>query len=288
MQPPPVPRDPQITVFGPASWNRIVVVDELPAPVPHMAFARNWFDTVGGTSAGKALHLAGLGRRVRLDALLGPDAAGAHIASALSRAGLEVRTHVAARSEQHLNLMTPGGERVSLYLATPDDPSASATDASLLDGVDLAVLDLAVRSAELIPAARRLGTPIWTDLHDYDGRSSFHEPFLAAATAVFMNADAVEDPWSLLEGCIAAGPRLAICTLGAEGAIALDAEGARFRTPAAPARIVDTNGAGDAFFSGFLDAWLASPGDVDAALAGGAKHAPIALGSVHLHPSLGA
>jgi sugar/nucleoside kinase (ribokinase family) len=278
----------RIAVVGPASWNRMVVLDALPEPVPHMEFAREWFDTIGGTSAGKALHLTALGRDTVLDALLGDDEAGDRIRDALSGAGVALRAHRAARSEQHLNLMTPAGARLSLYLATPDDPEQAAVDPQVLDGVDIAVLDLAPRSGELIPEARERGIPVWTDLHDYDGESAFHRPFLEGAQAVFMNADKTDDPWALLARCIDAGPGIAVCTLGAEGAIALDAYGRRAEVAAAPADIVDTNGAGDAFFSGFLDAWLDTAGDLDASLAGGARQAVVALSTRHLHPVLGA
>jgi sugar/nucleoside kinase (ribokinase family) len=275
----------RILVAGAVSWNRMVVLDALPEPVPHMEFARAWFDALGGTSAGKALHLHGLGREVVLDALLGPDDAGDHVREALARAGVSLRLHAANATEQHLNLMTPAGARLSLYLASPDDADAAATDPSLLDGVEVAVLDLAPRSAELIPAARERGIPIWTDLHDYDGESAFHRPFLEAAEVVFMNADRTDDPWALLARCLDAGPRIAVCTLGAEGAIALDSDGRRTSVPAAPAQVVDTNGAGDAFFAGFLDAHLAGA-DVGAALTAGTRQAVVALSTRQLHPSL--
>jgi len=277
----------RILVVGPVSWNRMVVLDELPATVPHMEFARDWFDALGGTSAGKSLHLHAPGRDVVLDALAGPDEAGDRIRATLERAGVPARLHRAARSEQHLNLMTPAGARLSLYLATPDEPEAAATAASVLDGAALAVLDLAPRCVGLLSAARAAGIPVWTDLHDYDGVSEFHRPFLEAAEVVFMNADRTDDPWALLTRCVAAGPRVAVCTLGAEGAIALDAEGGRWSVPAEPARVVDTNGAGDAFFAGFLDAHLAGAG-VGESLTRGARQAVDALASRGLHPALDA
>ena len=275
----------RILVAGAVSWNRMVVLDALPEPRPHMEFAREWFDALGGTSAGKALHLHALGREVVLDALVGADEAGHRIRQALADAGVPTRLHRAARSEQHLNLMTPAGERVSLYLASPDEADAAATAAEVLDDVDLAVLDLAPRSAELIVAARERGIPIWTDLHDYDGENAFHEPFLEAAEVVFMNADRTDDPWRLLARCLDAGPRLAVCTLGADGAVALDASGRRESTPARPADVVDTNGAGDAFFAGFLDAWLRGE-ELAPALRSGARQAVVALETRQLHPLL--
>jgi sugar/nucleoside kinase (ribokinase family) len=276
----------RILVAGPATWNRMVVLDALPQPTPHMEFARDWFDTVGGTSAGKAVHLHALGREVVLDALLAADDAGDRVRAALARTGVPVRLHAAARTEQHLNLMTPAGARLSLFLATPDESGADAASPAVLDDADLAVLDLAPRSAELLAPARERGIPIWTDLHDYDGESAFHCPFLEAAEVVFMNADRTDDPWRLLARCIDAGPRIAVCTLGAEGAIALDARGRRVSAPAVPAEVVDTNGAGDAFFAGFLDAHLGGA-DAGDALAAGAHQAVAALASRHLHPALG-
>src|SRR5690606_24762148 len=144
------------------------------------------------------------------------------------------RLHGAARSEQHLNLMTPAGARLSLYLASPDEPDAAAVASEVLDGADLAVLDLAPRSAELIAPARERGIPIWTDLHDYDGESAFHRPFLEAAEVVFMNADRTDDPWQLLARCLEAGPRLAVGTLRADGALAPPAGRPPASTPRAP------------------------------------------------------
>jgi hypothetical protein len=52
---------PHVVVCGPASWNHLISLDRLPEPVPHMQFAESAWHTVGGTSAGKAAHLAALG-----------------------------------------------------------------------------------------------------------------------------------------------------------------------------------------------------------------------------------
>jgi len=50
-----------------------------------------------------------------------------------------------------------------------------------------------------------------------------------------------------------AGARWAICTLGARGAVALGRDEGWVEVPAVPVgRVVDTNGAGDAFVAGAL------------------------------------
>ncbi|QAY61763.1 carbohydrate kinase family protein [Microbacterium protaetiae] len=256
-----------------------------------MQFALDERETIGGTSAGKALGLAGFGRDPVLYALLGGDVEGRRVADALRTAGVTLIAGLAPATERHLNLMTAAGERVSLYLSAPgeaDDESCAATAASLTDALQAAeaiVLDLSPEARRLIPRARATGRPIWTDVHDYDGIATFQRPFIAAADAVFMNADGIGDPIRFLHAVIDQGASLAVCTLGADGAVGVDAAGREHRVPAAPVEVVDTNGAGDAFMAGVLDATLAGA-DLPEALAAGARHAASVLSTPHLHPRL--
>jgi len=279
-----------VLIAGPASWNRIVELDRLPEPVPHMQFALGDWETVGGTSAGKALSLASLGRAVTLHTLLGGDIEGDRVRDALAAAGVDLLIGDGVATERHLNLMTRDGGRVSLYLATPqprdDAPSPEAIDA--MSDAAAIVLALAPLSVALIPAARAAGRPIWTDIHDYDGTAEFHRPFIEAADAIFMNADGIGgDPLPFMERCITGGASLVVCTLGADGAVAVDARMLRHRVPAEPVDVLDTNGAGDAFMAAVLDATL-SGADVPDALRAGARHAASVLTTRHLHPSLDA
>ncbi|MET0828737.1 MAG: carbohydrate kinase family protein [Microbacterium sp.] len=282
-----------VFISGPASWNRLVYLDHLPEPVPHMQFATEEYETLGGTSAGKALGLVGLGRNVVLHTLLSTDPDGVRVRRVLTESGIRLLAPESDATERHVNLMTRSGERVSLYLSSPTSPGATADDELTTAMTDAAalVLDLSVRSRDLLPAARATGVPIWTDLHDYDGDSEFHRPFLEAADAVFLNADRLPgDPWDFLEATVAAGASLAVCTLGARGAIAVassDRGMQRHEVAAVPVVVRDTNGAGDAFMSAVLDASLAGA-DVDSALRAGAAHAATVLTTKHLHPSLDA
>jgi len=276
-----------VFIAGPASWNSIVVLDRLPEPVPHMQFAEDSWDTVGGTSAGKALSLTGLGRSVLLYALAADDEHAVRVQAALADAGVPTHWGPAEATERHVNLMTRQGGRVSLYLASPSATDGAEDEelrAAMADA-DAIVLDLAAEPLRLLPLARETGRPIWVDVHDYDGEAEFHRPFLEAADAVFCNADRLEDPVAFLQSTIAAGATLAVCTLGAEGAVAVDAGGAVHRVGAVPVEVVDTNGAGDAFLAGVLDASLAGASVPDA-LAAGARSASSVLGTRHLHPLL--
>ncbi|MEV7607958.1 PfkB family carbohydrate kinase [Microbacterium sp. NPDC089320] len=276
-----------VFIAGPASWNSIVVLDRLPEPVPHMQFAEESWETVGGTSAGKALALAALGRSALLYALTADDEPGRRVRDALERAGVSARWATSDATERHLNLMTRQGGRVSLYLASPS-VTHGEDDADLvaaMSDADVIVFDLAAEPLRLLPVAIATGRPIWVDVHDYDGESEFHRPFLAAADAVFCNADRLADPVLFLRSCIDAGASLAVCTLGADGAVAIDADGTEHRVAAVPVDVVDTNGAGDAFLAGVLDARLAGAG-VPEALTAGSRAAASVLGTRHLHPLL--
>lgn len=278
---------PRVIVCGPASWNQLIELDRLPEPVPHMQFARRAWHTVGGTSAGKALHLAGLGIDVCLWAAVGDDEDGARLRERLERAGVVVEAIASEQTERHVNLMAEGGGRVSLYVSTPSIPPTDAVEAavSAVAAADLAVIDLSELGRLVLEAMPARRAPLWMDLHDYDGASAFHEPFLRAAEGVFMNDDGTDDPWNLMASCLDRGPRLAVCTLGAKGAIALEADGTRHEVAAAPATVVDTNGAGDAFMAGFLAARLRTE-PVEGALRAAAEQARVAIETEHLHPAL--
>ncbi|MFB7251683.1 carbohydrate kinase family protein [Microbacterium sp. NPDC056234] len=282
-------RSHRVFIAGPASWNRMVVLDRLPEPVPHMQFAEDSWETVGGTSAGKALSLTALGRDVLLYAQSADDEDGRRVRSALADAGVPALWETSVETERHLNLMTRAGERVSLYLSSPSE-SHGAEDARIrqaMSDADALVLDLAAEPLRLLPMAAETGVPIWVDVHDYDGEAEFHRPFLAVADAVFCNADRLTDPVAFLQARVASGASLAVCTLGADGAVAVDADGLEHRVAAVPVDVQDTNGAGDAFLAGVLDARLAGRG-VRESLEAGARSASTVLGTRHLHPLLDA
>lgn len=276
----------RVVVVGPVSWNRIVVLPRLPDARPQTLFALETYKTVGGTSAGKALHLAGLGHRVECLTVVGSDDAGRRLVQLLADAGVTVdAVMVAGPSESHCNLMTRRGERVSVYLSLPALGPGEPQGGDRFAGAGALVLDLSERARGLIPAAVEAGVPIWVDVHDYDGAAAFHRPFLAAADYLFMNADGMVDPLPFMRSRVEAGARAVVCTLGARGAVAVDAEGARHQVSAAPTAVRDTNGAGDAFMAGFLDATLAGA-PIDDALDAASRQATVALRSPHLHPWL--
>lgn len=249
-----------VVVNGPASWNTLVRLAALPEPRSQTVAARSVERGLGGTSAGKALTLAALGVEVVLATVLGDDEPGADVRRALDRPRVELLLQEAAegRTEQHLNLVADDGRRISVYLELPQVAGPPPT--ALLEAVRVApavVLDLAEHSRALLDVARDARVPVWCDVHDDDGTAAYPRAFADAADALLVSGARLDDPSAYLEARVAAGARLAVCTFGADGALARDAAG-WWEVPAIPVDAVDAEGAGDAFLAGLLTAWLSA------------------------------
>ncbi|KQR16513.1 carbohydrate kinase family protein [Cellulomonas sp. Leaf334] len=244
---------PRVLVNGPASWNILVRLAALPEPRSQTLVASSHHDGLGGTSAGKALTLAALGVDVTLRTALGDDREGTLVRAALAHPRITLVVQEAAATERHVNLMADDGSRVSLYLELPSPPPGPFPS---LDGIAAAVLDLADHSRPLLGAAHAAGVPVWCDVHDDDGIGDYARDFAAAADVLLVSAARLADPRAYLADAVARGCRLAVCTNGAAGALALDADG-WIEVPAASVdEVVDTNGAGDAFLAGLMSGTL--------------------------------
>lgn len=271
-----------VFVNGPASWNTLVEVESLPGPVSQTVFASGYRDGLGGTSAGKAVSLAALGVDVVLRTILGDDEPGALVRAALTHERIRLETAEAdgGRSERHLNLMAADGGRLSIYLELPHAPEAPDTGASL-HGAAVAVLDLAASSIPLIAQARALGVPVWCDVHDDDGKQEFQRPFADGADVVVVSESRLDDPNAYLRDRVSRGARLAVCTRGSRGALALDEHGFIEVGTAPVDVVVDTNGAGDGFVAGMIAAHLAGGATLES-LALGAATGAIAVTTTDL------
>ncbi|MDX1558309.1 MAG: PfkB family carbohydrate kinase [Marinobacter sp.] len=249
-----------ILILGGASQDTIIHLPKLPTPEPQTIWPTASYRTLGSTGAGKSLNLAALGQTVVFHTLLGRDTEGQQIQAALGHPGIRLLTEKTdAPTEQHVNLMSADGKRISLFIQPPPEPED--VDWTLaqqaLAGCSLAVVNILGYTRSALPWLKAAGTPIWTDLHDYDGHNSYHEPFIDAARAIFLSSDNLPDFRSTMEGLIARGKEFVVCTHGSKGATLLTGDGQWLEQPVVSVSgMVDTNGAGDAFFSGFLHRYL--------------------------------
>ncbi|WP_227546054.1 carbohydrate kinase family protein [Marinobacter fonticola] len=249
-----------ITVIGGASVDTIIQLDEFPSPAPQTIWPRAGYRSLGSTGAGKTVNLAALDIPVTLHTLLGRDAEGQFIRDALKHPNITLLVEeTEAGTEQHVNLMNTDGDRISLFVTPPAMPDKiDWCDVEIaLSQCHLAVVNILAYARPALEMARAAGKPIWTDLHDYDGRNPYHQPFIDAANVIFLSSDKLPDYRAFMTQQIERGKALVVCTHGRHGATLLDSSGHWLEQPVYPIEhIEDTNGAGDAFFSGFLYGYI--------------------------------
>jgi len=242
-----------VFVAGGCSWDSIVYLDEFPTPT-ETQFARDFQETLGSSGSGKSLNLGRLGVDTRFHAMIGEDRFGESIHDRFAAEPVTFEYDIDPKgTERHVNLMNDAGERISIFVVTPtQEPDidyepleqwVAQSDALVVSPVNY--------SRSLLPAAAEAGTPVWADIHAYDGEDEYHRDFIDAADYLFMSDEGMADPRKFMREQVDLGTELAVCTHGSEGATALTG-GGWVEVPAREFEAADTNGAGDAFFAGYL------------------------------------
>lgn len=248
-----------VLVLGGAGVDTIVHVPELPLPYADSYMIRPGIETRAGQSGdfvAVGLHCLGL-RTHHLD-MVGDDHEGELVRALHRDRGIPLTEMPApGGTKRAVNLVGPDGRRLSLYDAD------RARDSDRFDEPTVRALASAARHAHVVitqpcgaalPVLREAGVSLSTDLHDWDGANPYHESFALQADIVFLSTAALADPERTMRDITARGrARIVVATAGAEGAYLLY-DGELTHTPAVTphAPVVDSNGAGDAFASGFL------------------------------------
>ncbi|MGW0804496.1 carbohydrate kinase family protein [Nonomuraea sp. NPDC002799] len=241
-----------VLVLGGAGVDTTVYVPELPLPYKDTYHVPPVVDRIGNTGAGVALGCHALGLGVAFADLIGDDPQGALIRHALR--ALDCRWGSAeAGTRRSVLLVGPDGRRTSFYdpKATPDERLARELYADVRPRhVHLSIMDFC---RHVFPDVE--GLPISTDLHDWDGDGDYQKDFAYGSDLVFLSAAALPDPAATMRDVLERGrAHTVVCTRGADGCLVLTREsGLRaFSAAPLPGPVADSNGAGDAFVSGFL------------------------------------
>jgi sugar/nucleoside kinase (ribokinase family) len=249
----------KVFTCGGASWNAVITLDAFPGAIPQTIHECDFDETLGNTGAGKALNLARLGFETTLHALLGNDHYGDLVRKELDQPNLHFITDNDPQgTERHLNILNANGERISIFINPSfDEPNLDHFKMeSLIEASDYAVINISNYCRHLLPICQKLGKEIWTDLHDYDGKNEYHQDFIEAADYIFLSSDNLPNYKEFMESMIVKGKQLVVCTHAKNGASALTVTGKWFDVPIVNAyQLVNANGAGDSFFSGFLYAF---------------------------------
>lgn len=251
--------DIDVLVLGGAGVDTIVYVPELPLPYADSYMVRPGIEArAGQTGDFVALGVSALGLRTHHLDLLGDDHEGDLVRALHRDRGIPL-TEVAqpGGTKRAVNLVGPDGRRLSLYddsRAREGDRLPEATVRALAEVSRHVHVSITHPCASALPVLREAGVTVSTDLHNWDGVNPYHEAFADAADLVFVSTAALDDPERTMRRVVERGRAGTVVAMaGAEGAYLLvDGEMAHVPAVAPAAPVVDSNGAGDAFVSGFL------------------------------------
>ncbi len=248
-----------VLIIGGTTYDHIVYLNELPAPTPITIHQCGFQETTGSTGTAKAIALHQLNIPVHLISTCGNDVWGDQIRLYLKNSGVSHQLFTdPTGTERHINLMDPQGQRISIFITNSTSPIELPAQylEQQLSIHDIIVLNIISYCRPWAATVAASGKPVWTDLHDYDGVSDYHQPFIDAAAYIHLSSDRLADYRSLMEKFILNGKKLVVCTHGKAGASLLSPTEGWIEQEAMQVPIVDSNGAGDNFFAGFLYGWL--------------------------------
>ncbi|MFI7549669.1 carbohydrate kinase family protein [Verrucosispora sp. WMMD703] len=273
-----------LLVIGGLGVDVRVRVPRLPLPVVDSVTVDPIELRVGNTGAGVVLAAHALGLRVTVVDTVGVDPAGAVVRAALARTGVRaVLADDPAGTRRSVNLVDPGGRRMSLYDPRASDgppPFAAPRVAELIEDATHVHLSIMGWVRELLPDLGDVlseGVGASTDLHDWDGHNPYHRRFADVAELVLVSGAALGDRAAAVAGTLA--PRPVLVTRGADGAdLYLGRDVHRVPAAVPPGPVIDTNGAGDAFAAGIIAArsrgatWLEAAGYASRVAAAACTH----------------
>ncbi|GAA2022619.1 sugar kinase [Catenulispora yoronensis] len=250
-----------VLVIGGAGIDTIIRVPELPMPYADSVIVDPVISYVAHTGTAVAMASRSLGLRVKFIDFLGEDDFGAMILRRFEEEKLDFSwLPSAAGTTRAVNLVSAAdGRRMSFF--DPRSVEGQYLPESFYEGwlarTRHVHVSIAWHARHVLPAVLRSGASISTDLHDWDGVNEHHKPFAHAADHVFMSAANLGDRRdAVLRDVLVRGrARTVVATDGARGAYLATRETddvRHFPAVTPPAPVVDSNGAGDAFVSGFM------------------------------------
>ncbi|MGW0551086.1 carbohydrate kinase family protein [Streptomyces altiplanensis] len=251
-----------VLVVGGSGVDTVVRVDSLPVPLADSIGVPPVREWPGHTGGNVALGCRALGLEVKFIDFIGDDWAGGQVRERLAKGGVDFEPLISpAGTRRAVNLVdSTTGRRMSFYDARDPEDLRMPRDFYLphlrrTGHVHLSVMNFA---RHLLDDIQELGVPVSTDLHDWDGLADHHREFALRCDLVFLSAAGAGERFaSVMRDILREGRAQAVvATAGADGSYLLTRDGSRTPHPipatVPPGPVVDSNGAGDAYVSGFL------------------------------------
>ncbi|MHC5705138.1 carbohydrate kinase family protein [Streptomyces tirandamycinicus] len=255
-----------VLVVGGSGVDTVVRVESLPVPQADSVGVPPIREWVGHTGGSVALGCRALGLGVTFLDFIGDDPPGGRVLERLADGGVDFEHLVSpAGTRRAVNLVDGTGRRMSFYDARDPGDLRMPRDFYLphlrrARHVHLSIVNFA---RFLYDDVVDLGVPVSTDLHDWDGVEDHHRDFALRSDVVFLSAaGAGERIAPVMREILREGrAEVVVATAGAGGSYLMTRDGGRTPRPipatVPPAPVVDSNGAGDAYVSGFLYGRLA-------------------------------
>lgn len=269
-----------VLVVGGVGVDHTVRVKRLPLPVEDSLIVPPIVTYVGHTGSGVALGCRALGLRTMIVDVIGDDPEGELVLARFAEAGVQARTERhPSGTRRSVNLVTPDGERMSLY--DPRHPFQLRPDPDLWREpmrrsrhVHVSIMNW---GRHALRDAVTAGLSMSVDLHDWDGHNVYHQDFAYGADLVFLSATRLRQVsdariGEVAQDILANGRASAVMVMDGSRGSRLVVRG-RDVVHIEPVVLadrppVDCNGAGDSYVAGFLYALLAGQSHRRAALAG--------------------
>ena len=252
----------RVAVVGSCNIDLVARCAALPRP-GETVLARSFMTIVGGKGANQAIAAGRAGARCAIVGAVGDDAYGEQIRSTLREANVDVgglRT-VAGPSGTALIFVDDAGENSIVVVSGANSTltTLGEDDRRIIDEADALLFQLEIPIEIIVAAATRAhglrvlnaapARPLPNELLDVIDLLVVNE---AEGTAIVPASRAGEDLRAALLRLV---PRVAI-TIGADGVLYADRDGAHLEVAAPKVTAVDTTGAGDTF-TGLLATALA-------------------------------
>jgi len=261
-----------VLIIGGVSIDTKIYTPEISNVSSDMSlFASHTSTHLGGTGAGKALAMAKFKKNTTLVCQAGEKDI-AYLRDELDTQMIKTHILLTNETEKHTNIMHGENHRLSIFTAFPTDAqniNEFITD-QMLNESDLIFLNINSFCKPIIPRLYAHKEKVVIDLHDYKVGSSYHQEFLDVGSYLFTSCIYLKNQVEFLEESMRQyNLKASIITCNKEGAMGIDQSGVlRVSNALEGIKMIDSNGAGDAFVVGFMMKYIENNDLQDALLFG--------------------